>query len=424
MRRAGCRARARRSRHRPRRVADTHDVALDAHLHAVGTRGQWNSSAACGLASVRGPCARPCAYRRRSRARHAPSAAPCAATGAHPARRWPRPSRGIRLPGVEACEDRRSKVASASASRSGGLHRGIVMRCPDPARSVRLAPVPPRPRAVYPQCAACACVGGDRMSRVRPWVLVGPTAPAVDGRGAHWRAAGKRPFVDLDALIEARAGRTVVEIFADDGEAAFRVLEAATLAKRCWSTTRGDRHRRGRGADDDSRRRLREAAVVVHLHAQVADHWHASPRQRSPAARPPGARRRAAGMAAARAPLYAQVADLRIDNHGPRRGRGGRRDRRRIRARRRSARRDAAARRRQPRGAYSIHIGAGLVRDGHRLVEAVRGRHALIVTDANVRACTCQGCRRVPRAIARRSASPCTWMVPGDPKRRSTAGRK
>ncbi|WP_246022809.1 3-dehydroquinate synthase [Cognatilysobacter terrigena] len=37
-----------------------------------------------------------------------------------------------------------------------------------------------------------------------------------------------------------------------------------------------------------------------------------------------------------------------------------------------------------PRGAYPIHIGAGLVADGTALVDAVRGRHALIVTDAHV----------------------------------------
>ncbi len=37
-----------------------------------------------------------------------------------------------------------------------------------------------------------------------------------------WRA------VDTDALIEASAGRTISAIFADDGEAAFRAMEAAT----------------------------------------------------------------------------------------------------------------------------------------------------------------------------------------------------
>lgn len=38
-----------------------------------------------------------------------------------------------------------------------------------------------------------------------------------------------RPLFDSDVMIEARTGRTVREIFADDGEAAFRALEAAAL---------------------------------------------------------------------------------------------------------------------------------------------------------------------------------------------------
>ncbi|WP_425480124.1 3-dehydroquinate synthase [Cognatilysobacter segetis] len=37
-----------------------------------------------------------------------------------------------------------------------------------------------------------------------------------------------------------------------------------------------------------------------------------------------------------------------------------------------------------PRGAYPIHVGPGLVRFGRALAEAVRGRHVLVVTDANV----------------------------------------
>lgn len=36
-------------------------------------------------------------------------------------------------------------------------------------------------------------------------------------------------FVDTDALVEERAGRTIVRIFAEDGEAAFRALEARAL---------------------------------------------------------------------------------------------------------------------------------------------------------------------------------------------------
>ncbi|TMK21722.1 MAG: hypothetical protein E6G65_04425 [Actinobacteria bacterium] len=39
------------------------------------------------------------------------------------------------------------------------------------------------------------------------------------------------PFVDLDEEIERRHGSTVPEIFADEGEAAFRALEARELVE-------------------------------------------------------------------------------------------------------------------------------------------------------------------------------------------------
>ena len=39
------------------------------------------------------------------------------------------------------------------------------------------------------------------------------------------------PFVDLDAEIEARAGRSIADIFASDGEAEFRRIEKETLSE-------------------------------------------------------------------------------------------------------------------------------------------------------------------------------------------------
>jgi shikimate kinase len=40
-----------------------------------------------------------------------------------------------------------------------------------------------------------------------------------------------RAFADTDALVEARAGRRIPEIFAEDGEAAFRRLERAAIRR-------------------------------------------------------------------------------------------------------------------------------------------------------------------------------------------------
>jgi shikimate kinase len=41
----------------------------------------------------------------------------------------------------------------------------------------------------------------------------------------------RRPFLDSDETIEAQTGRTVAEIFADEGEAAFRAVETQVLTE-------------------------------------------------------------------------------------------------------------------------------------------------------------------------------------------------
>lgn len=61
-------------------------------------------------------------------------------------------------------------------------------------------------------------------------VLVGLTG---SGKTTVGRLAAERlgrPFVDTDAEIEQRTGRTVRAIFAEDGEARFRDIEAEVLA--------------------------------------------------------------------------------------------------------------------------------------------------------------------------------------------------
>ena len=59
-------------------------------------------------------------------------------------------------------------------------------------------------------------------------VLVGAPGSGKSTVGALLSARLDVPFVDVDAMVEARAGKPVAEIFADDGEAAFRLVEQAT----------------------------------------------------------------------------------------------------------------------------------------------------------------------------------------------------
>jgi shikimate kinase len=80
-----------------------------------------------------------------------------------------------------------------------------------------------------------------------------------------------RPFVDVDELVEATAHRPVPEIFATDGEAAFRALEREALVDACASPQPlviacGG----GAMGEPDNRRRVRADGCVVWLTADPA----------------------------------------------------------------------------------------------------------------------------------------------------------
>jgi shikimate kinase len=61
-------------------------------------------------------------------------------------------------------------------------------------------------------------------------VLVGLSGTGKSSVGRRLAARLARRFVDADTEIEERAGRTVREIFASEGEPAFRELEAGVMA--------------------------------------------------------------------------------------------------------------------------------------------------------------------------------------------------
>ena len=79
------------------------------------------------------------------------------------------------------------------------------------------------------------------------------------------------PLIDLDAEIEKEQGRTIAEIFAADGEAAFRKIEKAALekaaAKRGYIVALGG----GSLLDEDSRRLAEKTGRIVFLDCQEAE---------------------------------------------------------------------------------------------------------------------------------------------------------
>jgi shikimate kinase len=61
-------------------------------------------------------------------------------------------------------------------------------------------------------------------------ILVGPPGAGKTSTGRRIAARLKVPFADSDVLVEQHVGRTVSDIFADEGELAFRRLEEAAIA--------------------------------------------------------------------------------------------------------------------------------------------------------------------------------------------------
>jgi shikimate kinase len=62
-------------------------------------------------------------------------------------------------------------------------------------------------------------------------VLVGAPGSGKSSVGVRLAERLGLPFRDVDAVIESRVGKPVVEIFADDGESVFRAFEESTTAE-------------------------------------------------------------------------------------------------------------------------------------------------------------------------------------------------
>lgn len=107
--------------------------------------------------------------------------------------------------------------------------------------------------------------------RARHVVLVGLMGTGKTTVGSMLAERLGRPFVDSDHVIEASTGRTVREIFADEGEAAFRVLEMAALVQALAAPRPAVIAAAGGVVlAEANRRALRDSeAVVVWLQAQL-----------------------------------------------------------------------------------------------------------------------------------------------------------
>ena len=107
------------------------------------------------------------------------------------------------------------------------------------------------------------------MPRARPLALSGAMGVGKSTVARILAARAGTPMVDVDTQMEAESGRSVAAIFARDGEAGFRALEVATLARLLRDgTPRVLALGGGAVTHAPTRRLLLSSAIVVTLRAR------------------------------------------------------------------------------------------------------------------------------------------------------------
>jgi shikimate kinase len=150
------------------------------------------------------------------------------------------------------------------------------------------------------------------MARV---VLVGPPGSGKSTVGAALAELLGLPLHDTDAAIEAAAGRTISDIFVEDGEPAFRTLERAEVA-RALAEDAGVLALGGGAPVDPLTEQLLVGQTVVFLDVGIAD---ASKRVGFDQSRPLLAVNPRASwvrLMNERRPVYERVATFRVDTAG------------------------------------------------------------------------------------------------------------
>ena len=137
-------------------------------------------------------------------------------------------------------------------------------------------------------------------------VLVGMPGSGKTTVGKALAALSGKPFVDLDGEIVKKAGRPIPEIFAQEGEGAFRELEHAVLTEVCAGSGRIIATGGGAVLWSENRAAMRRTGRVYRLRRRLED--------LPTAGRPLSQGARLEEMERVRGPLYQAAADRDVWN--------------------------------------------------------------------------------------------------------------
>lgn len=128
-------------------------------------------------------------------------------------------------------------------------------------------------------------------------------------------------WIDADVEIERRAGKSIARIFAEDGEPAFRDLEAEVTAALCQRRRLVLAAGGGAPLRPESRRAMRQSGRVVWLtalpetiHARMSGD--ASTAGRRPSLTEKDALEEIVHLIRKREPIYRETAHLQVDTEG------------------------------------------------------------------------------------------------------------
>jgi shikimate kinase len=137
------------------------------------------------------------------------------------------------------------------------------------------------------------------------------------GRALHQRLGYQ--LVDMDQVIEQRAGKSITEIFAEDGEPAFRDMETALLRELCDPDAPRRIISTGGGivGRAENRALLKRLGYVVWLHAPAAVILQRTRKNHHrPLLDTDNPADRIKSLMEERQPLYQETAHLKLDTAG------------------------------------------------------------------------------------------------------------